>query len=105
MDAFVSLLASRKEALSADDSGRVTSEAALSKHPKGRGSRPITSQDEVPENDNWARDLDDPSKPELDVRVLLVPAGCFLVSMGDPAQRSFAKRLSSELHAKRQPVG
>ena len=52
-----------------------------------------------------ARDLEDPSKPELDVRVLLVPAGCFLVSMGDPAQHWFAKRLSSELHAKRQPFG
>ena len=40
-----------QEALSADDVGRMTSEAALSKHPKGRGSRPITPQDEVSEND------------------------------------------------------
>lgn len=41
-----------QEALSADDAGRVTSEAAPSKHPKGRGSRPITPQDEVSENDS-----------------------------------------------------
>ena len=41
-----------QEALSADDVGRMTSEAALSKHPKGGGSRPITPQNEVSENDN-----------------------------------------------------
>ena len=37
------LVKRRKRPLSADDAGRVTSEAALSKHPKCRGSRPITT--------------------------------------------------------------
>ena len=41
-----------QEALSADDAGRVKSEATLSKHPNGRGSSPITPQDEVSENDS-----------------------------------------------------
>jgi len=40
-----------QQALSSDGVGRVTSEAALSKLPKGPGSRPITPQDEVFEND------------------------------------------------------
>ena len=43
--------------------------------------------------------------PKLDVRVLLVPAGCFFVRMSDPAQRRFAQRLSGDLHAQRQPFG
>ena len=44
----VSLLASRKEAFSADDAGRVKSKGSPSNTPKGRGSRPIRPQDEVP---------------------------------------------------------
>ena len=43
--------------LPADDAGRVKSEAALSKQPKGRGSRPITPQDEVSENDNRVKSI------------------------------------------------
>ena len=39
-------------ALSADDAGRVKSEIALSKHANGPGSRPITPQDCVSENDS-----------------------------------------------------
>jgi hypothetical protein len=44
-------------------------------------------------------------RAKLDVRVLLVPAGCFFVRMSDPAQHRFAQRLSGELHAQRQPFG
>jgi len=44
-----------QEALSAGDARRMTSEIALSIHPKGRGSRPIKPQDEVSENDSRAR--------------------------------------------------
>ena len=41
--------------MSADDAGRVKSEIALSKHANGPGSRPITPQDCVSENDSWGR--------------------------------------------------
>ena len=43
--------------------------------------------------------------PQLDIRVLFVPAGCLLVSMTDLAQLWFAKRMSGDLHAERNPFG
>lgn len=41
-----------QDAVSGDDVGRVISEAALSKHPRGTRSRPIIPQDEIAENDS-----------------------------------------------------